>query len=760
MPSLNPNLLSVDLTDVMNHAAEIMIKNRKTNILPEMALLAMLQRKECAAHRALQFFHEKRGVDLDRLERQTRLAVETRRDINGDLELLTGNHGKIQLSKQMLVALDEGLSVANSVDEVMIDSDHLLAAMTERQLGTSIILEQHGVTKSAMIDLMSQRHDATVVTGRQPAASATSGAELPAKASNTTDDWVARAKSGDLRAVYFRETLLRDLMNMVSQARSRHVILVGPDGVGKRTLAYSFALLMSEGKGPKGLGNLVQVREEALLDASIESTQIAIKQAKGGILFVPHIQRFFGPPTKAQFPKAGANLTRVFLSTDPVIIGTATQTEWDQILSAVPAIKENSQVLRVGEPSFEETLEILEVLRPHLAADYAIEIQDSALSSAADLARKYMRDVPLPRSAEHLLHRAAALVSMGKQSDIAYKVELKDNILDVEDVTLAASQMTGVPVKKLGQDERTKYASMVEHLHQRIIGQEKAVLALSRAVKIARVGLRDPKRPIGSFLFLGPSGVGKTELAKALAEFMFEDENAMLQLDMSEYMDENSVSRLIGAPPGYVGYEGGGQLTDRVREQPYIVVLFDEIEKGHPRVLDLLLQVMEEGRLTDSQGNLATFSEAVVILTSNLGAKYLNTRTITEEIEAQVMEEVKTALRPEFINRLDDVIMFHPLADEDLAKIFDLLLKKEGQLASAQGLELDITTEARQWMLAQNDEPQYGARPLRRIIQRYLREPLADYLLKENPKQGQRVIVSANEKGLTFKTGKRILTRD
>jgi ATP-dependent Clp protease ATP-binding subunit ClpC len=742
----------------MNHAVEIMLKNRKPNILPEMALLAMLQRKECAAYRALQYFHEKRGVDLERLERQTRLAVETRRDINGDLEFLTGTQGKIQLSKQMVIALDEGLSVANSVDEVTVDSDHLLAAMTERQLGTSIILEQNGIPKSAMVDLMSQRHDATVVTGRQPAAK--SSAEAPQKASNTTDDWVARAQSGDLRAVYFRETLLRDLMNMVSQARSRHVILVGPDGVGKRTLAYSFALLMSEGKGPKGLSSLVQVREEALLDTSIEATQIAIKQAKGGILFVPHIQRFFGPPTKAQFPKAGANLTRVFLSTDPVIIGTATQSEWDQILSAVPAIKENSQVLRVGEPSFEDTLEILEVIRPHLAADYAIEIQDNALTSAADLARKYMRDVPLPRSAEHLLHRAAALVSMGKQSDIAYKVELKDNILDAEDVTLAASQMTGVPVKKLGQDERTKYASMVEHLHQRIIGQEKAVLAISRAVKIARVGLRDPKRPIGSFLFLGPSGVGKTELAKALAEFMFEDENAMLQLDMSEYMDENSVSRLIGAPPGYVGYEGGGQLTDRVREQPYIVVLFDEIEKGHPRVLDLLLQVMEEGRLTDSQGNLATFSEAVVILTSNLGARHLSTRTITEEIEAQVMEEVKEVLRPEFINRLDDVIMFHPLADEDLAKIFDLLLKKEGQLASAQGLELEVTTEARQWMLAQNDEPQFGARPLRRILQRHLREPLADYLLKENPKHGQRVIVGATEQGLTFKSGKRILTRD
>jgi ATP-dependent Clp protease ATP-binding subunit ClpC len=757
MPSLNPGLLSVDLTEILNQAADIMLKNRKPNLIPEMALLAMLQRKESAAYRVLNFFHEKRGVDLGRLERQTRLAVDTRRDKDGDLELLTGKQGNIQLSHQMLIALDEGLSIANSVNEVFIDSDHLLAALTERNLSTAPLLEQNGITKNAMIDLMSQRHDQTAVSGggllkRPPVMNAAP----PNPNSNTTEDWVGRAKAGDLRAVYFREGLLRDLMNMVSQARARHVILIGPDGVGKRSLAYSFALLIAEGKGPAKLGSMIQIREEALLERSIESVQIAVKQAEGGVLFVPHIQRFFGPPAKVLYPKAGANLQRAFLNTNPVIIGTASQAEWDQILSQVPAIKENTQVLRVPEPSTDEVREILEVLRPHLAADYQIEVKDDALKAAADLARKYMRDVPLPRSAEHLLHRAAALVSMAKQSEVAFKVEVKDNILDGEDVTLAASQMTGVPVQKLGQDERTKYASMVEHLHQRIIGQEAAVMSISRAVKIARVGLRDGQRPIGSFLFLGPSGVGKTELAKALAEFMFEDENAMLQLDMSEYMDENSVSRLIGAPPGYVGYEGGGQLTDRVREQPYIVVLFDEIEKAHPRVLDILLQVMEEGRLTDSQGNVAAFSEAVVILTSNLGAAYLTERTITEEIEARVMEEVKAQLRPEFINRLDDVIMFHPLSDEDLGKILDILLKKELKLAAAQGLTVEISPAARDWMLAQNDEPQYGARPLRRIIGRYLREPLADFLLKENPGPGQSIRVGvegAGAKRLNFERG-------
>ncbi|MCL4880042.1 MAG: ATP-dependent Clp protease ATP-binding subunit [Anaerolineae bacterium] len=746
MPSLNPNLLSADLTAIMGDAVELMNKFRKPNIFPELVLLAMLKRKGHAAYRVFEYFNETRGTDLGRLERQVQLAVETRKDPNGDLELLTEKGRGVMLSRQMIIALDEGLSVAQSVDEVYIECDHLLAAMTERQLGTAMLLEQYGITKGAMVELMGMRHDTTqVATMKRPRF------EEPLRPSNTTQDFVADAKAGNLRAVYFREPLLRDLMNMVTQARQRHVILVGPDGVGKRTLGYSFALLMAEGKGPNGLNKLVQVKEEALLDNSVESIQIAIRQAVGGILFVPHVHRFFGAPVKTPFPKAGANLQKVFLGLDPVVIGTTTQAEWDQNLSKVNVITENSQILRVPEPNLEETLEILSVIRPHLAADYGIEVKEEALKAAATLAKRYIGESPLPRSAEHLLHRAAALVNMSKQKDIPYKVRSEggDDTLDAEDVTLAAAQMTGIPVSKLGQDERTKYASMVEHIKKRIIGQEKAVMAVSRAVKIARVGLRDPKRPIGSFLFLGPSGVGKTELAKALAEFLFDDEDAMLQLDMSEYMDENTVSRLIGAPPGYVGYEGGGQLTDRVREQPYIVVLFDEIEKAHQRVLDVLLQVMEEGRLTDSQGNVANFSEAVVIMTSNLGAEYLNERFIDEQTEAHVMEEVKSHLRPEFINRLDDVIIFHPLSDDDLRQILGLLLAKESKLAANNGIELQFTDKAHEWMVEQNTEPQFGARPLRRIIQRYVREPLADYILKENPKKGQAVIVDAPRKNGT-----------
>jgi ATP-dependent Clp protease ATP-binding subunit ClpA len=294
---------------------------------------------------------------------------------------------------------------------------------------------------------------------------------------------------------------------------------------------------------------------------------------------------------------------------------------------------------------------------------------------------------------------------------------------------------------------------MVEHLHERIIGQEEAVLAVSRAVKTARVGLKDPKRPIGSFLFLGPTGVGKTELAKALADFMFGDEEAMVVLDMSEYQQEHTVNRLIGAPPGYVGYEGGGQLTDRVRSRPYTVVLFDEVEKAHVRVLDVLLQIMDEGRLTDGQGRVTSFSEAVIIMTSNLGAEFLETTELTDAIRESVMLRVKQFFRPEFLNRLDEIVIFLPLTPEQLGLILDLMLKGENKLLAARGLSLELTPAAKAWMLAQNDHPEWGARPLRRIIRRNLREPLADYLLIHDSPSGTVVEVDAGEDGLVFGFG-------
>jgi ATP-dependent Clp protease ATP-binding subunit ClpC len=741
MGNLNPNLLTLDTQNVMDDAADIAKAYNKGMITPEAALLALIRNKDTAAARVLQYFAERRGADLDRLERAVKLAVQARRDLSGDLKFVAGGKDAVDLSRAMVIALDEALSVAQALNTTEVDTDHLLGVMTEREVGTAGLLTQYGITKSAIRDQLTSSGTSAGVTSRATA-------EISA-------DMVAAAQAGSLQAVYFREGLLTDLIQMLGQRVNRHVILVGPDGVGKRTLAYSLALLIAENKGPKTLRNLVQIDERALLDKQDKALDNGLKRAASGVLFIPHIHRFFGGALKAEFPKGTPLLQKAFLGDDPVIIGSTTQALWDERLRGISAIAENAQLLHVPPTDTNETIEVLKVHQPHIAADYGIEVAEEALKVATNLAKRYMSGTPLPLSALHLLHRAGSLVSLSAQTHLAFRQEVADSVLDAEDVTLSAAQMTGIPVSKLGQDERTKYASMVEHLHERIIGQDEAVIALSRAVKTARVGLKDPKRPIGSFLFLGPTGVGKTELAKALAEFMFGSEEAMLQLDMSEYMDENTVSRLIGAPPGYVGYEGGGQLTDRVREQPYIVVVFDEVEKAHRRVLDVLLQVMEEGRLTDGQGNVANFSESVIIMTSNAGARELETVVIDDATREEVMEQVREAFRPEFLNRLDEIVIFHPLSAENLAQILDLLLKKEVKLAEERGLALELTPEAKQWLLDRNDHPEWGARPLRRILQRHVREPLADYLLKENPQAGATVKIDADgAAGLRFEMAK------
>lgn len=721
MGTLNPDLLSKDLDAVVNDAVVLKDQYKKPVLLPELILLALLRRKETAAARILLQFQATRGVDLARLERQTTLAVESRRDENGDLDFVARGNRQVPLSRSTIILIDDSLTVANSRDEVRVDTDHVLGVLAEATQSTSGILRQHGITPKAINDLLMDNSSLM-------------------RKDTTTQDFVASSKSGRIRAVYFRDNLLRDMTNILAQSVNRNILLIGPDGVGKRTLAYSLALLMSEGKGPRGLTSLIQIDETALLDNDQKAVRAGLNQARGGILFIPHLHRFFGGALKAEFSKATPLIQKAFLDGDPVIIGTTTEQEYAQRLAPVTAIAEYAQVLRVPEPTDAEAVEILKVMRPHMESDYGLKIAEETLPLTVRLAKRYLGTMPLPRSAEHLLHRAAATVNM---SVTAAPADSAVQTVDAEDVMLTASQMTGVPVNKLGEDERARYASMVEHLKERLIGQDAAVLAVSRAIKTARVGFKDPRRPIGAFLFLGPTGVGKTELTKALAEFMFGSEDAMLPLDMSEFKDESSLNRLIGSPSGYVDSEAGGQLTERVRQQPFLIVLFDEVEKAHPRILDILLQVIEEGRLTDGRGNTTNFSETVIILTSNLGAEYLAVPVITDEIQEETMEAVREYFRPEFLNRLDEVIMFNALSQDDLYSILKLLLKKEAKMGEERGLKLEFTEAAMQWMLAQNDEPEYGARPLRRIIRRSVREPLADYLLRANPPPGTNVRIDA-----------------
>ena len=736
MSTLNPDLISKDMDAVLNDAVPMLDEYRKSSIMPEMVLLALLKRENTAGWRMLKEFENARGVDLERLERQITLAIQSRRDPDGSLDFVAIGNRKVSLSRQSIVLLDDGLTVANSMNEQKIDTDHALAVLAETSVSTGGVLRQFGITPKSIQDAYS---DASKI--------------IPSRDDATTVDHVKRAKRGLLRAVHFREDLLRSVINVLTQSVNRHIILVGPDGVGKRTLAYSLALLMAESKGPAGLSNLVQISETALLDGDQEAFRSGMSAARRGILFLPLIHRFFGGPIKADFNKATSLVQKAFLSDDPVIICTTNVAEFEARIQGVSAIMENSQVIRVDEPSLDEAVQILETIAPHIESDYEISVDHDALKMAARMAQRYLTINPLPLSAEQLMHRTAAMVNMGKQAHLAFRPENNDARLDIEDVTLVTSQMTGIPVAKLGADERLRYANMVEHLRQRLIGQEEAVQLVSRAIKTARVGLKDPRRPIGVFLFLGPTGIGKTEMARVLADFMFGSEENLFPLDMSEYKDESSINRLIGSAVGYVGSDEGGQLTERIRTQPYTIVLLDEIEKAHPRIMDVLLQVMEEGRLTDGRGNIARFSEAVVIMTSNIGSEHLMVRQITDDLRERIMDQVLDFLRPEFVNRLDEVILFNALSDDDFVLILDLLIEKENKLARERGLTLSFTDGAKKWILDQNDEPEYGARPLRRILRRNLREPLADFLLRSNPPEGTEVRISSSRKragGLKF----------
>ncbi len=730
MSTLNPNIPTAELARLMTTAVSRMDDYHLKLLTPQLLLRVFLDEKESAAHRILRQLQQQRGFDWDDLVRRVEMMARSNKGRNADF-YFTDDFGKdIPLDDESLIVIDEGLTIAKTREELKAGSGHVLAAMAQPNVTTYGVLQRIGVTATAVITLLG---------------------EIAQDGTPIIHDFVTEAQGGNAAPVYQRQELLRELISLLSLAQKRHTILVGPEGAGKRTLAYSLAQLLAESKGPNNLRSLVQINESALLENPLAALRAGMRRASGGVLLVPNIERFFADRLRTVFPEqVSRELHKAFLNDEQLIIGTTTPGIYDQ-LSQNRIIRQNSNRLDVPAATKEETIAMLSFHQERLKQEYEIEITRESLATAAALAGQYIKTIALPAAAVQLADRAAALVRMVTQGHVTNLPEVApDGRLDNEDVMFAASQMTKIPITKLSEDEQGKYANMVEHLHQRIIGQEEAILAVSRAVKTARVGLRDAKRPIGSFLFLGPSGVGKSELAKALAEFMFGTEDAMLVLDMSEYQEEASVNRLIGAPPGYIGYEGGGQLTDFVRERPYTVVLFDEVEKAHTRVLDVLLQVMDEGRLTDSQGRLTTFSETVIILTSNLGADHMLIPVITERERELVMGDVRHFFRPEFLNRLDEVITFHQLTGPQLAKILDLMLKKEFKLAANQGIELNLTDAAKEWLLAQNDQPEYGARPLRRIIARNLREPLADYLLTQPVGQKTNIVIDADQSGLNF----------
>jgi len=415
------------------------------------------------------------------------------------------------------------------------------------------------------------------------------------------------------------------------------------------------------------------------------------------------------------------------------LIGATTLNEYREHIEKDSALERRFQKVYVGEPTVGETIEILEGLREKLEEHHRVKITDDAIRAAAKLSERYISDRFLPDKAIDLVDEAASKLRVdGSGKEVAEG-----------DIAALVSQWTGIPAERMVDEERVRLSKMEDLLHERVIDQEEGVHAIAEAVRHSRAGLSDPRRPIGTFLFLGPTGVGKTELAKALATFLFGSDDALLRIDMSEYMERHAVARLIGSPPGYVGYEEGGQLTEAVRRRPYQVILFDEAEKAHPQVMNLLLQLLDEGRLTDGHGRTIDFKNTIIIMTSNVGSEYFTTNLAENQIREKVEEELKRTFRPEFLNRIDETIIFHPLSEEAILKIVDLKSKTLDERLREQGISITLTDEAKKVLAKKGYDPHYGARPLERVLKLLVENPLAMKIVSGEVKEGDHVTVDA-----------------
>ncbi|MCE7883327.1 MAG: ATP-dependent Clp protease ATP-binding subunit [Actinobacteria bacterium ATB1] len=630
------------------------------------------------------------------------------------------------------------------------------------------------------------------------------------------------ARDKKLDPVIGRSTEVERVMQVLSRRTKNNPVLVGEPGVGKTAIVEGLAQKIVSGDVPEtldgkqlytlDLGALVAgSRYRGDFEERLKKVLKEIRQRGDIILFIDELHTLVGAGAAEGAIDAASILKPMLARGELQTIGATTLEEYRKHLEKDAALERRFQPINVEEPTLAHTIDILKGLRDRYEEHHGVNITDQAIVAAANLADRYIADRFLPDKAIDLIDEAGsrmrlrrmklppdyrelenqiAKVRREKESAIeeqqfekAAKLrdqekqllterEVKDaerkeegldlfNEIDEEEIAEVLAMWTGIPVYKLTEEETEKLLRMEEELHKRVIGQNDAIRAVSSAMRRTRAGLKDPKRPAGSFIFLGPSGVGKTELTKALTEFLFGDEDAMIQLDMSEYMEKHTVSRLVGSPPGYVGYEEGGQLTEQVRRKPFSVVLFDEIEKAHPDVFNTLLQILEEGRLTDSQGRTVDFKNTVIIMTSNLGTQDLRKEALGftpadealtyERMRDRVTEELKRSFRPEFLNRIDEVIVFHELSRDEVKEIIDLLMRRVREQLGSQGLQIELSESARELLVEKGYDPQLGARPMRRAIQRMVEDPLSERILWKEFEAGQMIIVDAEDGEMVFR---------
>jgi ATP-dependent Clp protease ATP-binding subunit ClpC len=733
--------------------------------------------------------------------------------------------GQIYATPRIAQVMQKADEEATRLKDEFISTEHLLIAIVSDDKGDAArILHGAGVTQEKVYAALQKLRGSRRVDDARAESKYRSLQKYGR-------DLTELARKGELDPVIGRETEIKRVMQILTRRTKNNPVIVGEAGVGKTAIVEGLAQKIAADDVPDSLkgrkvialdmGSLVAGSKfrgefEERLKAVIDEVKEAKKEV---ILFIDEIHTVVGAGAAEGAIDASNMLKPALARGELQCVGATTLDEYRKHIEKDKALERRFQPVFIEEPSVEETIEILRGLRPRYEAHHKIKITDEALEAAAKLSQRYISDRKLPDKAIDLIDEAASKLRIDSESAPPEVKTMEQNLKRITNEEEAASQRsefqkaaelkaerlklepeynkakddwlkkekisqevsgehiaqlisnwTGIPVSQMLEGEAQKLIHMEERIHERLIDQEEAVAAISEAIRRSRAGLKNPRRPIGSFMFLGPTGVGKTELVRTLAWFLFDDENAMIRLDMSEYQERHTVSRLIGAPPGYVGYDEGGQLTEAVRRRPFRVILLDEVEKAHPDVFNTLLQIMDDGRLTDGQGRTVDFKNTVIVMTSNAGAELIKRegqlgfatrkesaetqKTKYETMKEKVMGEVRKLFRPEFLNRLDEIIVFHELGKEHLRQIVDLNVKDLEKRIGERKIGLELTDEAKDWLSEKGYDPIYGARPLRRIIERYVENPLSSKLLRGELKESDTVKVDVDKETdeLTFKT--------